>query len=154
MQRRSVLGLSLVLSGLGLSAAAWAVDTAKLAGDWLAPAEDADDVDAVITLALRGSSWTGTIKTIRVTRTDQKLRDDSLCTLCKGPQHGNPLKGMTILWDLRDGPDALSGGKILDPGDGALYDCEMRLSADGKTLKVLAYKGAKFLGHTMTWERL
>jgi hypothetical protein len=151
-RRKCVLPWSGLLVAI-LCLPAWAIDPTQLAGDWLAPAEDADDVDAIVNLSWLAPAWHGTIKAIRVTQPDQKYRDDSLCSKCKGTQHNRPLKGLEIVWGLHDGKDRLTAGKILDPSDGEIYDCEMQLSADGKTLHVLAYKGIKLLGHTMTWAR-
>ncbi len=123
-------------------------------GDWLAPAEDANDVDAVIHLAPQASEWSGVIKAIIVTRPDQAYKNESVCTACEGAKRGHTFKGLEIAWGLTKGrDDKLSGGHILDPGDGQVYECEMMLSHDGKTMKVLAYKGFKFIGHTMIWQR-
>jgi len=130
-----------------------AIDPARLSGDWLAPAEDADDVDALITVSFQDGVWHGHIKAIKQTRADQKLLDGTPCTKCAGPQHGQALKGLEVIWGMHEQDGVLQSGHILDPGDGAIYDCEMQLSADGRTLKVVAYKGLKLLGHSMTWIR-
>lgn len=147
-----VVGLVGLLMSVS-SAWAWAWDTAKLEGDWLAPAEDADDVDAIITLTRQAGLWSGHIKTILVTRADQKWRDGSLCVNCAVPKQGQPWKGLEVIWGLREVEGVLASGSILDPSDGRVYDCEIRLSADAKTLRVVAYKGLKLLGHEMTWRR-
>ena len=148
-----MLALSVLFTATMSSA--WAIEPAQLAGDWLAPAEDADDVDALITLSpsAQPGTWRGRIKAIRVTRPDQKWHDDSLCNGCPPPKKGQPFKGLEVVWDMREADGKLVSGRILDPGDGRVYDCEMRLSADGKTLAVTAYKGLKLLGHTMSWQR-
>ncbi|MGC4061340.1 MAG: DUF2147 domain-containing protein [Aquabacterium sp.] len=124
-----------------------------IAGDWLAPAEDADDVDALITLSSQDGVWRGVIKAIKQTRADQKLLDGTPCAPCTGARHNQPLKGMEVIWGLREADGLLRSGQVLDPGDGTIYDCEIQRSPDGRTLKVTAYKGLKLLGHTMTWTR-
>jgi uncharacterized protein (DUF2147 family) len=146
--------LALMAAGALAATSAWSLDSARLAGDWLAPAEDADDVDAVITLVPEAPAWAGYIKAIRITRPDQKLHDGTPCALCSGPKQGHALKGLEVICDLHEAGDKFKGGRILDPGDGQVYDCEMHLSADGKTLQVTAFKGLKMFGHTMTWQRL
>ena len=153
-QRLAIQLMAMMLCALvGTSACATRLDPAKLAGDWLAPAEDADDVDAIITLSIDNGTWHGHIKTIQQTRPDQKMRDSTPCNACSGIRHGQLLKGLEVIWGLRETDGVLQSGQILDPGDGAIYSCEMRLSSDGKRLEVLAYKGMRWLGHTMTWLR-
>lgn len=149
-RRRLSVGLAFLMVGVS---PAWAWDAAKLEGDWLAPAEDADDVDAIITLTRQAGQWSGHIKTILVTRADQKWRDGSLCVNCAGPKKGQAWKGLEVIWGLREVEGVLASGSILDPSDGRVYDCEIRLSADAKTLRVVAYQGLKLLGHEMSWRR-
>ncbi len=136
-----------------MPAGARAAGLSALAGDWLAPAEDADDVDAIVTLAHAAEGWRVRIKAIRITRADQAWHDDSICVACPPPARGQPLKGLQIAWGWQERNGALVSGQILDPGDGRVYDCDIQPSADGKTLQVHAYLGLKLLGHTMVWTR-
>lgn len=146
--------MAIVLCALiGTSACANKLDPAKLAGDWLAPAEDADDVDAIISLSTENGVWRGQIKAIKPTRPDQKLLDNTPCHACSGPRHDQMLKGLEVIWGLRESDGMLQSGQILDPSDGAVYSCEIHMSSDGKHLEVLAYKGMRWMGHTMTWLR-
>lgn len=142
------------LAGMLLMSAAHATDTVSSAfmGDWLAPAEDADDVDAIITLSQQGRVWHGHIKQILPQSPNKKINDSTLCEACRGPQHGHPYRGLEVMWDLQEMNGKLGVGQILDPGDGQVYQCEVQLLTDGK-LQVRAYKGLPFLGHTMTWTR-
>lgn len=128
-------------------------DVDFLSGEWLAPAEDANDVDALVTLLPSAQTWTAHIKAIRLTRLDQPWRDESRCVRCSGTAAGQFFKGLQIVWGLHLIDGALQGGQILDPSDGRVYDCEIQPSADGKTLKVNAFRGVKWLGHTMVWTR-
>ena len=138
---------------VGTSAYATKLDPVKLSGDWFAPAEDADDVDAIISLSNDNGVWRGHIKTIKPTRPDQRLLDNTPCHACSGLRHDQLLKGLEVIWGLRETDGVLQSGQILDPSDGAIYSCEIRMSSDGKRLEVLAYKGMRWLGHTMTWSR-
>ena len=138
---------------VGASACAAKLDPAKLSGDWFAPAEDAEDVDATISLSNDNGVWRGQIKAIKPTRTDQKLLDNTPCHVCSGLKHDQLLKGLEVIWGMHETDGVLQSGQILDPSDGAIYNCEIRMSSDGKRLDVLAYKGMRWLGHTMTWLR-
>jgi uncharacterized protein (DUF2147 family) len=144
----------LMLAAVAMHQSASGSDTAtSIGGDWLAPAEDADDVNAIITIVQSGSSWSGRIKLILVQDPHQKIQDDTVCGSCQGSQHGQPYKGLQVIWDMKSTSEGWSSGQILDPSDGQVYQCDMRLSADARTLRVTAYKGIRLLGHTMVWQR-
>ncbi len=55
---------------------------------------------------------------------------------------------MTILWGLKKDGDAWAGGEILDPNDGKIYRCKMKLSDDGKSLNVRGFIGISLIGRT------
>lgn len=155
---RSVLALLLLLAGAGAPVLAGPAEQ-SIRGDWLSPAEDADDVDAIIAIAPHGHLWSGHIQAIprpRIPRTAGQtvVGDATLCQVCPGAQRGQPMRGLEVMWGLREQDGKLVGGKILDPGDGTVYDCEVALSSDGTTLQVTAYKGLKLLGRTLSWRRV
>ena len=53
---------------------------------------------------------------------------DPTCDACEGANKGRPIKGMTILWDLRDeGGGQYGGGRILDPGNGKAYKSKLEM---------------------------
>ena len=76
-----------------------------------------------------------------------------LCEECSGELKNKPVIGMTILRGLRWDGAEYSGGEILDPDDGNVYRCSMRLSEDGRTLEVRGYIGIALFGRTQRWQR-
>ncbi len=78
----------------------------------------------------------------------------SACTRCAGSLRGQPLLGLRILSGMTRN-DALNfdGGAIVDPEDGKVYHCHIRLSEDGNSLEVTGYVGVKWLGQSETWRR-
>ena len=134
-------------------AALAAADPARIDGVWLAPAEDADDVDALMELHQVAGSWHGRIRAILVTRSNQAVHDDSKCEHCPLPQQGQAFKGLEVMWGVHEHQEDKPAGQVLDPGTGQVYDCDLEASADGQTLKVRAYKGVRWAGHTMVWRR-
>ena len=80
---------------------------------------------------------------------------NSVCEKCKGDKLNQPIKGMEILWDLKENKKGTewSGGEILDPNNGKTYKCLLRPKDDGKKLEVRGYIGFSLLGRTQVWER-
>jgi uncharacterized protein (DUF2147 family) len=44
-------------------------------------------------------------------------------------------------------------GEILDPDDGRMYRCTLKLAVDGATLEVRGYVGVPIFGRTQIWRR-
>jgi uncharacterized protein (DUF2147 family) len=75
------------------------------------------------------------------------------CTACTDSRKDQPMKGMTIISDMKaDGKD-WDGGQILDPENGKLYKCTMHLEDNGGKLVVRGYIGISLLGRSQTWVR-
>jgi uncharacterized protein (DUF2147 family) len=49
------------------------------------------------------------------------------CDKCKGTNKDKPVKGMTILWGLRESGNAWAGGTILDPANGKTYKSKAKM---------------------------
>jgi uncharacterized protein (DUF2147 family) len=76
-----------------------------------------------------------------------------LCEECSGELKDQPVVGMTILRGLRWDGEEYSGGEILDPDDGRVYRCRLRLAEGGRKLQVRGFIGISLFGRTQTWER-
>lgn len=60
---------------------------------------------------------------------------------------------MVIISDLRKQDDGYDGGEILDPANGYVYSCKLRVINSGNTLLVRGYIGFSLLGRSQTWQR-
>ncbi|ACD16055.1 DUF2147 domain-containing protein [Paraburkholderia phytofirmans] len=78
---------------------------------------------------------------------------DRRCTACTDARKDQPILGMTIISDLKKDGDAWDHGQILDPENGKLYKCKMRLEDGGNKLVVRGYIGVSLLGRSQTWIR-
>ena len=77
-----------------------------------------------------------------------------VCGGCRGELRNRPLLGMRILYGMKRRDELnFEGGEIIDPEDGKVYRCQMKLSADGLSLKVTGYLGISWFGETETWQR-
>jgi len=75
------------------------------------------------------------------------------CTECSDARKDQLILGMTIIDSMKQDGDTWDGGHILDPENGHIYKCKMRLEDGGKTLQVRGYIGFSLLGRTQTWHR-
>ncbi|MDR6467044.1 uncharacterized protein (DUF2147 family) [Paraburkholderia graminis] len=78
---------------------------------------------------------------------------DRRCTACTDARKDQPILGMTIIDDMKKDGDAWDHGQILDPENGKLYKCKMRLEDGGNKLVVRGYIGVSLLGRSQTWVR-
>jgi uncharacterized protein (DUF2147 family) len=79
---------------------------------------------------------------------------DAACDLCTDERKGKPKIGLTIIRDMRRDGDTWDGGDILDPDNGKVYRCRLRLADGNRTLEVRGYVGISLLGRTQMWERV
>lgn len=73
------------------------------------------------------------------------------CHACAPPHQGKPLQEMDILWDLRNENGMWKNGKILNPENGKVYDCQLSLEPGGK-IAIRAYIKMPLFGRTIFWE--
>jgi len=76
-----------------------------------------------------------------------------MCDKCEGDRKGKPVIGMTILWGLKEDGDEWTGGSILDPENGEVYDAKIEVKDSGQKLDVRGFLGISLLGRTQTWVR-
>jgi uncharacterized protein (DUF2147 family) len=76
------------------------------------------------------------------------------CEDCPGDSKDKPIIGLTILWDMKKAGAEWKGGKIMDPENGKVYKCLLRLKEGGKKLEVRGFIGFSALGRSQTWARV
>lgn len=90
----------------------------------------------------------------RVTEILQSDRGPNpVCDKCSGDRKDKPVKGMVILWGIRQKGDTWEGGQILDPKNGKIYSVKVTPVEGGKKLDVRGFMGFSMLGRTQTWVR-
>ena len=74
------------------------------------------------------------------------------CDKCPDEFKDKPLLGLKIMWGLKKkSPEEWVDGKIMDPNNGKIYSCKLKISESGKELEVRGYLGFSLLGRTQTW---
>jgi uncharacterized protein (DUF2147 family) len=129
------------------AAPAWA-DSASPLGVWKTIDDETHEARSRVEITEHDGVLSG-----RVVELFRKPGEDPnpRCEDCPGDRHGQPVIGMTILWNLRRDGDVWEGGEILDPEEGKTYRCRLRV--EGDKLEVRGYIGISLLGRTQVWER-
>ncbi len=83
-------------------------------------------------------------KVVKILR-EEHVND--VCSNCTDYRKDKPIVGMEIVSNMKKKGDTYSGGEILDPEKGKIYDCKMW--RDGENLKVRGY--VAFFYRTQTW---
>ncbi len=125
---------------------------AELAGLWQEYSDDTGALEALIRIEkLSDNTYAGKIEKIL----PESAENPGLtCKNCPGNFRNKPLLGLRILSGLkRQDGQTFSGGEILDPDDGKVYQCEIRLSKDGNTLEVTGYLSFNWIGHSEIWRK-
>jgi uncharacterized protein (DUF2147 family) len=78
---------------------------------------------------------------------------ERVCDKCDPPRKGQKILGMTFMWGLKKDGNEFKGGEILDPDNGKIYKCKMKLVDGGKKLDVRGFIGISLIGRTQTWIR-
>jgi uncharacterized protein (DUF2147 family) len=134
--------LTLVLLTLTLS-----INAQTIFGKWHSTNDETGEVDSVIEMYKKdGKAYAKIIKI------NDPERQKAVCTACEGENKNKPILGLEILTGLEKDDDEWSGGEILDPRNGKVYNCYIKLVKPNK-LKLRGFIGVALFGKTKYWER-
>lgn len=145
-----LLRLTPILSAICLLNGAAFAQGASAAGRWKTIDDRNGQVQSIMVIEEVGGEFRG--KVDRIFSPPAKSATP-LCEKCPGDRNNKPVLGMEIMWGLRKSGNDYSGGRIMDPEDGKIYRCKLRLIDGGKKLEVRGYIGFSLLGRTQTWLR-
>jgi uncharacterized protein (DUF2147 family) len=81
---------------------------------------------------------------------------EAVCIKCPGELRNKPLRGMRILWGLKQSarnPRVFEGGRVLDPDSGRIYNAKVTLAPDNASLTMRGFLGIETVGRSQTWLR-
>ncbi len=145
--RNTFKSLLLALPLMGLSLAATAADPAT--GRWKTIDDKTGKVKSIVEIS-QASNGSLSGKVVEILQSDKG--PNPVCDECDGERKGKPIKGMTIMWNLKaDSATEWSGGTILDPANGKTYKSKMELQPGGNKLDVSGC--ILFICRAQTWIR-
>lgn len=122
-----------------------------IVGDWETIDHKTNKPSSVIHIWESNHKFYGKIAKIFPSENPDKL---VFCDRCRGADRGKPILGLTIITDFLHGSkNQYVNGRILDPHNGHVYQCYMRVIEQGQRLKVHGYFGIPILGRTDIWQR-
>ncbi len=119
----------------------------SIVGQWKTIDDNSGEPRSIVQISNEGDSYFG-----RVIKIYSKPNEDPdpVCDLCPDDRKNQKVKGLQIIQNLKFDAKTgeYSGGTILDPENGNIYECKIWLAEDG-TLKVRGY--LYFFYRTQTW---
>jgi uncharacterized protein (DUF2147 family) len=73
------------------------------------------------------------------------------CDKCEGALRDQPVEGMTFLWGMRWDDGEWSGGRVVDPDNGKVYRCTIKVVDGGRKIKIRGFVGVSLFGRTQYW---
>ncbi|HYL37360.1 MAG TPA: DUF2147 domain-containing protein [Bryobacteraceae bacterium] len=89
-------------------------------------------------------------------RVEQSLNPERAgrrCDKCTDERKDQLIVGMVIIRGLKQDGEEFTGGDILDPDNGKVYRCKVKVKEHGSVLSVRGYLGASLFGRSQTWTR-
>lgn len=125
----------------------FALQNPSVEGTWINIDDETGVKKSEITLYVEDGKLYGRIERLLLPEDQGKI-----CSNCRGKDKDQPIEGLIIVKGLSKDGNQWTEGDILDPANGKLYDCTIKLD-DGNTLNVRGFLGFSFLGRTQIWQR-
>ena len=142
--RSSLIACLLVVSNAAF-AQAWTP-----VGVWQTFSDKTGTADSLVRIVELNGQFEGTVQAVF---SPPAASPNPRCEECRGELKDQPVVGMKILRGLRWDGEEYSGGEILDPDDGSVYRCKLRVTGAGQKLEVRGFIGISLFGRTQTWLR-
>ena len=123
------------------------VNAQEIFGKWYSTNDETGEIDSVIEMYQKdGKAYA------KIVEINDPERQKAVCELCTGTNKNKPILGLEILSGLEKDDDEWSGGEILDPRNGKVYNCYIKLVTPNK-LKLRGFIGVALFGKTKYWNR-
>ena len=120
----------------------------KITGKWYTIDEDGNKKSLVNIYKTPAGTYEGVIEKLLTGDTNRK------CVNCTGEKKDKRIAGMVVVTDMKGNELKLSGGKILDPANGKVYNCTMSFDSKTGKLKVRgSLDKSGLIGRNQAWVR-
>jgi uncharacterized protein (DUF2147 family) len=123
------------------------INAQTIFGKWNSTNEETGNIDSIIEVYEKNPKAFAKVIEIK-----GSTRKNAVCEKCEDENKDKPILGLNILTGLQENEDEWSGGNILDPRNGRIYNCYIKLIKPNK-LKIRGYMGLALFGKTAYWER-
>ena len=123
------------------------INAQTIFGKWNSTNEETGNIDSIIEVYEKDGKAFAKVIEIK-----GSARKNAVCEKCEDENKNKPILGLNILTGLEKNKDEWSGGNILDPRNGKIYNCYIKLIKPNK-LKIRGYIGLALFGKTAYWER-
>ena len=123
------------------------INAQTIFGKWNSTNEETGNIDSIIEVYEKDGKAFAKVIEIK-----GSARKNAVCEKCEDENRNKPILGLNILTGLEKNKDEWSGGNILDPRNGKIYNCYIKLIKPNK-LKIRGYIGLALFGKTAYWER-
>jgi uncharacterized protein (DUF2147 family) len=123
------------------------INAQTIFGKWNSTNEETGNIDSIIEVYEKDGKAFAKVIEIK-----GSTRKNAVCEKCEDENKNKPILGLNILTGLQKNEDEWSGGNILDPRNGRIYNCYIKLIKPNK-LKIRGYIGLALFGKTAYWER-
>ena len=150
MKRVSFLAFAIIMAGIGLSGFAAAAEETSPVGNWKTIDDKTGKVKSIVQIFEANGELKGKVEKLF---SPPAKSENPICDKCEGELKDKPVLGMVIMWGLKKDGNEYTDGHILDPAEGKIYKCKIKLAEDGKQLELRGFVGISLLGRTQTWIR-
>ena len=126
---------------------AFSINGQTIFGKWYSTNDETGEIDSVVEMYEKDKKAYA-----KIIKINDPNRQKEVCDKCEGDNKNKPILGLEILTGLKKDGDEWSGGKILDPRNGNIYKCFIKLEEPNR-LKIRGYIGFSLLGKTKYWNR-
>lgn len=146
--------LSIKIIGLCLALCSTLALAASPAGLWKSIDDKTGKPRSLIRISESGGVYSGVVeKGLLEGDTGERI-----CDKCTDERKDQKIIGMTIIKSIKEKSGQNSGkefdgGSILDPDNGKVYKCKMKLDESGNKLEVRGFIGVSLFGRSQTWVR-
>lgn len=123
------------------------INAQTIFGKWNSTNEETGNIDSIIEVYEKDGKAFAKVIEIK-----GSTRKNAVCEKCEDENKNKPILGLNILTGLQENEDEWSGGNILDPRNGRIYNCYIKLIKPNK-LKIRGYIGLALFGKTAYWKR-